>query len=112
VLQAYNCHNINDLYKFSIQHNLEFTIDCYLNPLDSSFNIESIPDKTRRKIIKKSKLSDVDNKNIQKYVHRMQSARYNPTKAQKLAKDTNNLDILRKTNSNDLGFPIMLTKIG
>lgn len=112
VLQAYNCHNIHDLYKFSVKHNLEFTIDCYLNPLDSSFNIESIPDKTRRKIIKKSKLADVDNKNIQKYVQRMQSARYNPIKAKKLAKDTNNLDILRKTNSNDLGFPIMLTKIG
>lgn len=94
VLQAYNYYDIENLYDFAVAHNFKFTIDCFLNPLDSELSIESIPIKARKRFIKNSKLKHIDNAAVQKYVKRMLTAPFDVNKAQKLAKTTQNLAIL------------------
>jgi len=111
VLQAYNCHNIDQLYDYAKEQELNFTLDCFINPYDSIFSIESIPKKIRKKIISKSQLKYVQDHNIKKYITTMLNTRYNKTLSYDLKKYTYNLDSIRHTNYALINSPYDLTKI-
>ena len=112
VLQAYNCHNIETLYYYAKEQQLNFTIDCFINPFDSIFSIESVPKKVRKKIISESQLHNVKDLNIRKYISTMLTTRFNKANSIDLKKYTFNLDNIRQKDYSLLRSPLDLTKIG
>ena len=107
VLQAYNCHNITELYNFAELYNFNFTIDCFIHPKNSVFALDSVPLRIRKKLVKK--LQYTEHEYLKKYVYMMQNYRHDKFKTKKLFTQTINLDKARNTNYKCLQLPFELT---
>lgn len=107
VLQAYNCHNVIDLYNFANSYKFNFTIDCFINPTNSLFALDAVPRRIRKKLVRKIK--STEDLELKKYVHMMQNYRHDKSKTKKLYDQTIKFDKARKTNYSMLNLPFELT---
>lgn len=107
VLQAYNFHNILDLYNFSNLYKIGFHIDCFIHPRDTVFSLRAIPEKIRKKLVKKIK--NTKDPELKKYVYMMQNTKHDKFKTEELYKQTIKFDRVRKTDFRTLDLPFELS---
>lgn len=107
VLQAYNCHNILDLYKFATMYEFNFSLDCFIRPTNTVFALTAVPLRIRKKLVKK--IQNTEHEELKKYVYVMQKYSHDKFKTKKLYEQTLNLDKARNTDYRSLKLPFDFT---